>query len=101
MRLRYQGFVIASDKAQIFDAVGEIPLVIEGLPLSLATESTHRRRLASLILAGKRHFVRPAAQLGAIGIELAVDFVDAELLANEAWHHATPAAVRIDVTSIS
>src|SRR5260370_10752106 len=48
MRLRYKGFVIVSNTAQIFDAVGEIPLVIETLPLSLAAESTHRRRLSSL-----------------------------------------------------
>ena len=77
VRLRHQGLTILSDEAQIFDAVCQIPLVIEGFPLAVPAESTHCRRRTPVVLPGECHFVSPAALLRAVGVELAIHFVDA------------------------
>ena len=45
--------------------------------------------------------MRPAATFRTIRVELAVDFVAAEVLADQAWNHAAPAAVRIDVAHVA
>src|SRR5258707_14839435 len=101
VRLRHQGLAIFSDEAQIFYHVSQIPLVIEGLPLPMPAESAHGRCRPPIVLAGECYLVSPPALLGAVGVKVAVYFVDAELVTHYAGDHAAPAEMRIDVTRIS
>src|ERR1700731_4873649 len=63
VRLRDQGLTIISDETQIFDAVCQIPSVIEGFPLAVPAEPTHCWRRTPVVLPGECHFVSPAALL--------------------------------------
>src|SRR3984957_15879312 len=97
VRLRYQGLAVIADKAKVLDGVGDVPSMVAVFPLAATAEAPHRRRRAPFIFGGECHLMRPAATFRTIGIQLAVDFVAAEVLADQAWNHAAPAAVRIDV----
>src|SRR5260221_367033 len=95
------GLAFLSDETQVFYHVSQIPLVIEGLPLPMPAKSAHGRCRPPVVLTGERHLVSPPALLGAVGVKLAVYFVDAELVTHHTRDHAAPAAMRIDVTGIS
>eukprot|EP01093_Parvamoeba_rugata_P002831 TRINITY_DN1353_c0_g1_i4.p2 TRINITY_DN1353_c0_g1~~TRINITY_DN1353_c0_g1_i4.p2 ORF type:complete len:272 (+),score=3.79 TRINITY_DN1353_c0_g1_i4:572-1387(+) len=100
MRLRHQGLAVGADEVEILDGVGQIPAVIERLPLALAAEPAHRRRRAALVLVGERLDRRPPIELVREGVQLAVDLVDHRVLADQARHQAAPAAVRVDVAHL-
>src|SRR5258708_37449198 len=68
VRLRHQGLSILSNEAQIFDAVGQIPLVIEGFPLAVPAESTHCRPRTPVVLPGECHFFGQATWLSTGGV---------------------------------
>ena len=100
MRLRDQGLAVGADEVQILDRVGQIPAVVERLPLALAAEAAHRGRRAALVLVGEGHRRGPAVELVGEGVQLAVDLVDHHVLADQAGHQAAPAAVRVDVADV-
>src|SRR5258708_13114931 len=101
VRLRHQGLAIFSDEAQIFYHVSQIPLVIEGLPLPMPAESAHGRCRPPIVLAGECYLVSPPALLGAVGVKVAVYFVDAELVTPYARDHPPPPPIRINVTQLT
>ena len=41
--------------------------------------------------------MRPSADFRAIGVNLAVNFIANKIFADQAWHQAAPAAVRVDI----
>ena len=101
MRLGSQRLAVGTDEAEVLDRIGNVPAVIAVLPLAATAEAAHRRGRTALILGAEGHLVRPAASFRAIGVHLAVHFVAAEVLADEARHHAAPAAVRVDISDVA
>src|SRR5580700_6582455 len=99
--LRDESLAVIADEAEVLDGVGDIPSVVAVLPFAATAEATHRRRRAPFVFGGESHLMRPAAAFRTVRVELAVDFVAAEVLADQAWNHAAPAAVRIDVAHIA
>src|SRR5262249_20635498 len=97
MRLRHQRLAVGAHEAEIFDGVGEIPAVIALLPFAAAAEPAHGGCRTAVIFGPERRLMGPGALLRAIGVDLAVDFLADDVLADQARHHAAPAAVRIDV----
>src|SRR6056297_3670441 len=100
VRLRHQGLSIVTHEVEILDRIGEIPAIIEGLPLALARELAHGRRRSALVLVGKGLDSGPTIQFMGEGVPLAVDLVDNHVLADEARHQARPATVRIGIADI-
>src|SRR5271163_3634282 len=94
VRLRYESLAIIADKAKVLDGVGDVPSVVAVFPFAATAEATHRRRRAPFVFGGESHLMRPAATFRTIGVHLAVDFVAAEILADQTRNHAAPAAVR-------
>src|SRR5258708_27578416 len=60
VRLRHQGLTILSNEAQIFDAVGQIPLVIEGFPLAVSAEFSHFPPRTPVVIPRVCPFLKPS-----------------------------------------
>src|SRR5580693_9158963 len=88
VRLRHESLAIIADKAKVLNGVGDVPSVVAVFPFAATAEATHRRRRAAFIFGGESHLMRPAAAFRTVGIQLAVDFVAAEVFADQAWNHA-------------
>src|SRR5580698_8434414 len=97
VRLRHQRLAVAAHEAEILDAIGQIPAVVALFPFAAPAEAAHCRCRPAFVFRGERYLVGPAAQLRAIRVELAIDFIDDEVFTNQARHQAAPAAVRVDV----
>src|SRR6266700_421390 len=95
-----KGLAIRTDKALINQHVGYIPAMIAGLPLTFAYQTSHSRGRTTLVLAAEDFFIGPVAGLRAVGANLAVNCIHNRIFADQAWDHAGPAAMRIDITSI-
>jgi len=95
MGLRDHGLAVGPDKTEILDRVGDVPAVIAVLPFTATAEAAHCRRRAALVFRGERHLVGPTATFGAVSVDLAVDLVADEVLADQARDHAAPAAMRV------
>src|SRR5215207_10547804 len=100
VRLGHQRLAVVADVAEVLDDVREVPVVVQGLPLSLAGEAAHRRRRAALVLRPERGLVGPVAGRRAVGAHLSVDLVDDHVLADQARDHAGPAPVRVLVVDV-
>src|SRR5919112_1158166 len=100
VRLRDQGLAVGADVAEVLDDVGQIPVVVQGLPLAQADQSAHGGRRAAVVLLPEGHLVGPVTGIGAVGPPLVVDVVEDRVLADQARNHARPAAVRILVAGV-
>src|SRR5580693_3064398 len=100
VRLRDHGLAVVADVAHVADHIGPVPAVVERLPLALADELAHVRRLAALVRRPEGRRVGPVARLRAVGAPLPVHLVHDHVLADEARDHAGPAAVRVDVVDV-
>src|SRR4028118_587144 len=100
VRLRDQGVAVVADVSEILVDVGQIPTVVQGLPLALAGEPAHGGRRPTVVLLAEGDLVRPVASIRAVGPPLAVDVVEDGVLADQARHHAGPAAVRVHVAGV-
>src|SRR3954451_5488994 len=100
VRLRDERLAVVADVAHVGDDVGPVPAVVERLPLALADQLAHVRRLPALVGRPERLDVRPAAGLVAVGPHLAVDLGHDHVLADQARHHARPAPVRVLVVDV-
>src|SRR5277367_5038946 len=91
--LRHQRLAVTADEAEVLDGVRDIPSVVAILPLAAAAELAHRGRWAPFVFGGESHLVGPTAAFRTIGVHLAVDFIAAEVLADQTGDHAAPAAM--------
>ena len=101
MRLRCEGLAVRTHEPEVLDRVGNIPAMVAVFPLTATAEAAHCRGGAAFVLGGECHLVRPAAAFRAISVHLAVDFVAAEVFADQARHHAAPAAVRVSIPDVA
>ncbi len=100
MRLGDQRLAVIADKAHVAHHIGPVPAVVEGLPLPLSDELAHVRRLPALVGRAEGGHVGPAAHLVAVGAHLPVDLRHDHVLADQAGHHAGPAALRVLVVDV-
>src|SRR5215472_2148566 len=91
---------VVTDVAHVGDDIGPVPAVVQRLPLALADELAHVRRLAALVGGPEGHRVGPAALLVAVGAPLPVHLVYDHVLTDQARDHAGPAAVRVLVVDV-
>src|SRR4028118_107506 len=100
VRLRDEGVAVVADVAEVLEDVLKVPTVVQGLPLALAGEPAHGGRRPTVVLLAEGYLVRPVASIRAVGFPLAVDVVEDRVLADQARHHAGPAAVRVHVAGV-
>src|SRR4051794_23156523 len=100
MRLRRHRLPVVPDEAHVLNDLVPGPAVVEGLPLAVAHQPAHVRGLAALVDRAEGLDVGPAAGLAAVGPVHAVDLGRAHVLADEAGHHADPAALRVHVVDV-
>src|SRR5258707_4138361 len=100
VRLRDHGLAVVTHVAHVGHDVGPVPAVVEGLPFALADELAHVRGLPALVGGPERHLVGPLAFLVAVRAPLPVNLGHGHVLADQARHHAGPAAVRVLVVDV-
>src|SRR4028118_1679867 len=71
VRLRDQGVAVVADVAEILVDVGQVPAMVQGLPLALAGEPAHGGRRTAVVLLADGDLVRPAAGMRAAGARCA------------------------------
>src|SRR4051794_41257910 len=100
MGLRRHGLPVVPDEAHVLDDLVPGPAVVEGLPLAVPHQPAHVRGLPALVHRAEGLDVGPPAGLAAVGAVHAVDLGRTHVLADEAGHHADPAALRGHVVDV-
>src|SRR5258705_13917165 len=100
MRLRNERLAVNADIAELGYNVGEILVVMQGLPFAVPGEPAHVRRRPALVLGAEGFDVGPRAGLRTVGAPLTVDLLGDHVLTDQAGHHAGPAPVRVLVIHV-